>query len=185
MVSENVLISASPFSPLVSPGVIKLSSPKGSRAIALEVWGRGLSLPGRWHHAHPVAELDGVQFGLAGHRSAPAPCPKSLCHHIGEFEVDSWLLLLALSHQHGLPSFMWCWGWPLGTALVAPSPCTASTVVPGAESGAAGEREETCRFPPWGTSCWAAPSSPAGVRTKGYMLLGWEMMVWRPQERMN
>lgn len=24
-----------------------------------------------------------------------------------------------------------------------------------------------------------------GVHTKGYMHIGWEMMVWRPQERMN
>lgn len=144
-----------------------------------------MSLPGCWHHAHPVAQLGGVWFALAGYCSAPAPCLESLCHHIGEFEVDSWLLLLASSHRHGLLSFTWCCGWPLATARVAPSPCMASTVVPGAESGAVGEREETCHCPAWGTSCWAAPSSTAGVHTKGYTRVGWEMVVWRPQERMN
>jgi len=70
-------------------------------------------------------------------------------------------------------------------ALVAPSPRMASTAVPGAESGVAGKRGETCHCLARGMSSWAALSSPAGAHTKGYMPVGWEVMGWRPQERMN
>lgn len=145
-----------------------------------------MSLPQHWHSAYPMAHLDGIRFCLAGHRTAPAPCLNRLCHHIGEFEVDSWLLLLALSWQ-ARPAQLHVVLWMAprnssdGTQPIHGTHCSPWR----GDRNSWQERRKTCHCLALGMWCWAALSSPAGIHTKGYILFGWEMMVWRPQERMN